>query len=162
MNRIIKLTESDLNRIVKRVIQEKDEKLKPDNSKILKDEVEEYVYSLLTKYDYDDTVGDGYIIIWDGIAYDKDEILIEFTDVNFEYVDDSDEDFDDEDEDFDDEYIGDLWISEKVIDKVHNYIPLDKEEIVKIIIKCFEHEFRMEGIIINDILIGGENPTSWL
>ena len=36
-----------------------------------------------------------------------------------------------------DEFRGDLWISEKVIDKVHNYIPLDKEEIVKIIIKCF-------------------------
>ena len=158
MKRIIKLTESDLTRIVRRVIQEQDEKLKPDNNKILKDEVEEYVYSLLTKYDYDDIVGDGYIIIWDGIVYDKDEILIEFTDVHFEspdmvggkYVQ------------YPDEYRGDLWISERVIDKVHNYIPLDKEEIVEIIIKCFEYEFRMEEIIINDILIGGENPTKWL
>ena len=158
MKRIIKLTESDLTRIVRRVIKEQDEKLKPDNSKILKDEVTEYVYSLLTKYDYDDTVGDGYIIIWDGILYDKDEILIEFTDVHFESPDMIDGEY----VQYPDEFRGDLWISEKVIDKVHNYIPLDKEEIVKIIIKCFKYDFRMEGIIINDILIGGENPTSWL
>ena len=157
MKKIVRLTESDLIRLVKRVIQEQDEKLKPDNNKILKDEVTEYVYSLLTKHNYEDTVGDGYIIIWEGILYDKDEILIEFTDVNLH----SPNMIDGEYVQYPDEFRGDLWISEYVIDKVHNYIPLDKEEIVKIIIKCFEREFFMEGIIINDILIGGENPTDW-
>ena len=155
MKRIIKLTESDLTRIVRRVIQEQDEKLKPDNNKILKDEVTEYVYDMFSKHNYDDTVGDGYIIIWGGIPYDEDEILIEFTDVNLH----SPNMVDGEYVQYPDEYRGDLWISEKVIDKAHNYIPLDKEEIVKIIIKCFEYEFRMEGIIINSILIGGENPN---
>ena len=155
MKRIIKLTESDLTRIVRRVIQEQDEKLKPDNNKILKDEVTEYVYDMFSKHNYDDTVGDGHIIIWGGIPYDEDEILIEFTDVNLH----SPNMVDGEYVQYPDEYRGDLWISEKVIDKVHNYIPLDKEEIVKIIIKCFEYEFRMEGIIINSIIIGGENPN---
>jgi hypothetical protein len=129
-----------------------------NRDKLLKDEVTEYVYSLLTKHNYEDAVGDGYIIIWEGILYDKDEILIEFTDVNLH----SPNMIDGEYVQYPDEFRGDLWISERVIDKVHNYIPLDKEEIVKIIIECFEYEFRMEGIIINDILIGGENPTNWL
>jgi hypothetical protein len=57
--------------------------------------------------------------------------------------------------------VGDLWISEKLIDKVHNYIPLDKEEIVKIIIRRFEHEFRMEEIIINSVSFGDDSPSEY-
>jgi hypothetical protein len=129
-----------------------------NRDKLLKDEVTEYVNSLLTKHSYDDAVGDGYIIIWDAKLYDKDEILIEFTDVNLE----SPAMVDGEYVQYPDEFRGDLWISEYVIDKVHNYMPLDKEEIVKIIIKCFEREFFMEGIIINSVSIGGKNPTDWL
>jgi hypothetical protein len=79
-----------------------------NRDKVLKDEVTEYVNSLLTKHSYDDAVGDGYIIIWGGKIYDQDEILIEFTDVNLE----SPAMVDGEYVQYPDEFRGDLWISE--------------------------------------------------
>ena len=129
-----------------------------DRDKILKDAVTEYIDFILTKHDYDDSVGDGYIIIWDREPYDLSEILIEFKDVNLHAPDMVDGKY----VQYPDEYVGDLWISEKLIDKVHNYIPLDKEEIVKIIIRRFEHEFRMEEIIINSVSVGIEPPTEYV
>ncbi len=129
-----------------------------NRDKVLKDEVTEYVNSLLTKHSYDDSVGDGYIIIWGTIPYNVDEILIEFKDVNLESPDMVDGKY----VQYPDEYRGDLWISEYIIDRVHNYIPLDKEEIVKIIIKCFEREFFMEDIIINSVSIGEMSPTKYV
>jgi hypothetical protein len=129
-----------------------------DRAKILKDGVTEYIDFILTKHEIDDTFLDGTIIIWDSKPYNMDEILIEFKDVTMDMPDMVDGKY----VDFPDEFRGDLWISEKLIDKVHNYIPLDKEEIVKIIIRRFEHEFRMEEIIINSVSVGIEPPTEYV
>ena len=129
-----------------------------DRDKILKDGVTEHIDFILTKHEIDDTFLDGTIIIWDSEPYNMDEILIEFKDVTMDMPDMVDGKY----VDFPDEFRGDLWISEKLIDKVHNYIPLDKEEIVKIIIRRFEHEFRMEEIIINSVSVGIEPPTEYV
>ena len=129
-----------------------------DRDKILKDEVTEYIDFILTKHEFDDIFLDGTIIIWDSEPYNVDEILIEFKDVTMDMPDMVDGKY----VDFPDEFRGDLWISEKLIDKVYNYIPLDKEEIVKIIIRRFEHEFRMEEIIINSVSVGIEPPTEYV
>ena len=129
-----------------------------DRDKILKDGVTEYIDFILTKHEIDDIFLDGTIIIWDSEPYNMDEILIEFKDVTMDMPDMVDGKY----VDFPDEFRGDLWISEKLINKVHNYIPLDKEEIVKIIIRRFEHEFRMEEIIINSVSVGIEPPTEYV
>jgi len=129
-----------------------------NRDKVLTDEVTEYVDFILTKHEFDEIFLDGTIIIWDSKPFLVDEILIEFKDVNLESPDMVDGKY----VDFPDEFRGDLWISEKLINKVHNYIPLDKEEIVKIIIRRFEHEFRMEEIIINSVSIGIEPPTEYV
>ena len=128
-----------------------------DRDKILKDEVTEYIDFILTKHEFDEIFLDGTIIIWDSEPYNVDEILIEFKDVNLHAPDMVDGKY----VQYPDEYRGDLWISEYIIDRVHNYIPLDKEEIVKIIIKCFEREFFMEDIIINSVSIGEMSPTKY-
>jgi hypothetical protein len=127
------------------------------NKKFLEDSVRNYVYDILTKHDYDDSVGDGYIIIWDREPYDLSEILIEFKDVNL----DSPNMVDGKYVQYPDEYVGDLWISEKLIYRVENFIPLDREEIIKIIIECFEDEFGAEDFIINSVSFGDDSPSEY-
>ena len=127
------------------------------SNKFLKNEVREYLYDIFSKHDYDNTVFDGFIIIWGGEVYDTENILLEFKDVTLDMPNMVDGEY----VQFPDEFRGDLWISEKLLYRINSYIPLEREEMIDIIVDTFKDEFSDLDPIINSVSFGDETPSEY-
>jgi hypothetical protein len=147
MKKIVRLTETDLNKIVRRVL--KESKSQPYIKRIICRIMNPSYPRKMTKDEFDERYMDwGEIIVWgDGDIGDTDHnILLYFLCVDEEEYYDNEE-----------EFVGDLNIDERFLDMVHTIDPnLSRSNIISIIKECFLDEYQKAtktNIVINSVRV---------